>query len=480
MGSIWEDSTEMISAGQLEGSHKTDVLVIGAGMAGILTAYFLTRRGVDCTVIDAGNIAGGATKNTTAKITCQHSLIYSRIIKSSGAEKAAEYAKVSQSAITAYRDMVHSLEIDCDFEDASACLYAVNDEKLIENEYRASKTAGIDANLTATAELPFPIKATLEYRNQAQFNPLKFINHLAYGLKMYSCTRVLEVYGEKVTTDHGVINAKKIVIATHYPFINKPGYYFMRMHQERSYVIALDNAGRLDNTYFGVDGGKYSFRSYGDKVIMGGSNHRTGENASGRKYERLTNASQKFYPESQVYCRWSAQDCITGDGMPYIGRFSSKIRNMYVATGFNKWGMTGAMASGMILSDMILGKKPEYSIFSPARLNHGVTVKSLAVDGTKTLTGLGKSMFQVPDKKPKDIGLEKGAIVQYGHSKAGMYKDNDGEHVVSAICPHMHCQLTWNADETTWDCPCHGSRFDTSGHVISGPAQAGIYKKTID
>lgn len=471
MGSIWEQNSESIWTSELSNELDTDILVIGAGMAGILTAYFLSRRGAHCTVIDAGPVAGGFTKNTTAKITSQHSIIYSRLIRH-GKTKAQQYASANEQAITAYRDLVDSQNIDCDFENVSAYIYATKDKKLVENEYKAARAAGIKGRLTTDIELPFPVRSALEFPNQVQFNPLKFISHLAKNLEIYTHTRALEVTGNDVKTDKAVIHAKKIIIATHFPFINKPGYYFARMHQERSYVVALKGAGHLKNTYIGVDGEGYSFRSYGDNILLGGGNHRTGENTSGGKYQKLIKASKKFFPESQIVMQWSAQDCMTGDGIPYIGRYSSKFKNLYVATGFNKWGMTSSMVSAIILSDMVLGKKPEFSVFSPLRLNYGLTFKSFVMDGGKSIKGLGKSMLQIPHIMESQIPEKSGDIIHYNDMKAALYKDGKGKcHIVNGRCPHMGCQLTWNADENTWDCPCHGSRFDTEGHVISGPAQ---------
>lgn len=458
-------------------------------MVGVLTAYFLNRKGVEYTVIDAGPIAGSVTRNTTAKITSQHGLIYSRLTTSHGKTRARQYARANEQAIAAFREMVRSLEIDCDFEDVTATLYAVRDEKLIENEYRAARTSGIETKLKSDTGLPFPVKAAVEFSGQAQFNPIKFINRLAKDLDIYTGTRALEIKNRDggggrdkiVTTDKGVIYAKKVVIATHYPFINRPGYYFLRMHQDRSYVLALEGAGALDSCYLGVDGGKYSFRSYQDKIIMGGCSHRTGENKSGGKFENLTKASERFFPGSRVYCRWSAQDCMTGDDIPYIGKFSQKTDGMYVATGFKKWGMTSSMISAMILSDMITGKKPEFDIFSPSRLNHGMSLKSFFMDASKSAAGLGKSMFQVPDKRASSIKAGAGDIVELSGEKVGLFRDTHGNSLlVDAKCSHMGCQLTWNADEMTWDCLCHGSRFDTQGKVISGPAQTGIKKDQTD
>lgn len=265
------------------------------------------------------------------------------------------------------------------------------------------------------------------------------------------------------------------MVATHFPFINTPGYYFMRMHQERSYVAALENAPRLDGIYYGIDRNGLSFRNSGNYLLLGGGNHRTGENPSGGKYSRLETAAKHYYPHSRIAFRWSAQDCMPLDGVPYIGQFSSSLPDVYVATGFQKWGMSSAMISAMIISEMIAGGDNPYEIFSPQRFKVSASAKALMNETGHSVKGLSKNVLRFPDKAAEEISRGHGGIVEYKGKKVGVYKDEDGKvFAVSNKCPHLGCQLEWNPDEKSWDCPCHGSRFDYKGRLIDNPAMRSL------
>ncbi|WP_255993848.1 FAD-dependent oxidoreductase [Clostridium perfringens] len=472
MKSLWSESCKFRKREALNKDIKTDVLVIGAGIAGILTAYMLKQKGRDVVLIDAAEIASGNTKNTTAKITSQHDLIYSKLITEFGEEKARQYAKANELAIKKYKEIIENRRIECDFEEKPAYVYSLNEVEVLKEEAEAAKKLGIDAEFVQEANLPFKINGALKFNNQAQFNPLKFLKDISKELVIYENTRALEIKENLVVTSGGNITANNIVVATHYPIMNAPGYYFMKMHQERSYVLALENTNEIDGMYIDLNKEGYSFRTYNNLLLLGGISHRTGENEEGGSYDELRKVAKRLYPKAKEKYHWSAQDCMTIDGIPYIGRYSSETPNIYVATGFNKWGMTSSMVSAMIISDMILEKENDFSeIFSPRRFDLSLSINNIANDLIETAKNFIAQKVYIPSSEIEHIKNGHGGIIEYNGEKVGVYKNKEGkEFFVSTKCTHLGCQLSWNADELTWDCPCHGSRFDYKGRLIGSPA----------
>ncbi|EHK2406727.1 FAD-dependent oxidoreductase [Clostridium perfringens] len=472
MKSVWSESCKFRKREALNKDIKTDVLVIGAGIAGILTAYMLKQKGRDVVLIDAAEIASGNTKNTTAKITSQHDLIYSKLISEFGEEKARQYAKANELAIKKYKEIIEDKRIECDFEEKPAYVYSLNEVDVLKEEVEAAKKLGIDAEFVQEVNLPFKIKGAVKFNNQAQFNPLKFLRGISNELVIYENTRALEIKENLVVTSGGNITANNIVVATHYPIMNAPGYYFMKMHQERSYVLALENTSEIDGMYIDLNKEGYSFRTYNNLLLLGGISHRTGENEEGGSYDELRKVVKKLYPKAKEKYYWSAQDCMTIDGIPYIGRYSNETPNIYVATGFNKWGMTSSMVSAMIISDMILEKENDFSeIFSPRRFDLSLSINNIANDLIETAKNFIAQKVYIPSSEIEHIKNGHGGIIEYNGEKVGVYKDKEGkEFFVSTKCTHLGCQLSWNADELTWDCPCHGSRFDYKGRLIGSPA----------
>lgn len=449
MESIWTAETRIRRREPLPESMEVPVAVIGAGLAGILTAYYLKQAGVRAVVLEADRIGGGQTKNTTAKITSQHSLIYHRLIHGFGLEAAKHYAGANEAAITEYETLIHEKRIDCDFVRCPAFLYSCTETKRLKGEAEAAKELGIRASFEADSELPFPIAGALRFECQARFRPLKFLAALAEEAEVYEQTKVLKVTGMRIETTRGQVTAENIVFACHFPFVNVPGYYFARMHQERSYVVALEGATPLKGMYLGIDEDGLSFRPQGELLLLGGESHRTGTNHSkGCRYEQLRRRARELYPQCRETAYWSAQDCMTLDGLPYIGRFSRKTPGWYVATGFGKWGMTTAMVSARILTAMICKEEyPLADIFSPQRRFTAHGAKNLAINGAYTAKGLAKHILP------------------------------SGNKTLVPNCPHMGCRLEWNPDEASYDCPCHGSRFDAQGRLIDSPAQTDCKRR---
>lgn len=430
MNSLWTDTAEISKFDTLNGDINTDVLIIGGGMAGILCAVALKNAGIDYVLVEAQTLCNGITKNTTAKITSQHGLIYDKLIKSNGIEKAKLYLEANQKALASFTQICKN--IDCDFEHKDSYVYSIDDRKKIETEVIALKKIGVNAKFTDNLPLPFSVAGAVRFKNQAQFNPIKFISQISKGLNIYEHTKVCELIGTVAITGHGKIKAKKTIVATHFPFINKHGSYYIKMYQHRSYVLALENAQRLDGMYVDELQSGLSFRNYDNLLLLGGGSHRTGK--KGGNYRELREFAKKYYPDAKEKYFWATQDCMTLDGIPYIGRYSANTENLYVATGFNKWGMTSSMVSAMILCDMVQGKSNPYTeLFSPSR---SILHPQLCINAFESAVNL-----LTPAKKR---------------------------------CPHLGCALKWNSVEHTWDCPCHGSRFEKDGKLIDNPSTGNL------
>lgn len=432
MDSIWTKTVTMPSFPALEGDIKTDVLIIGGGMAGILCAHFLQEQGVDYVLAEGREICSGVTKNTTAKITSQHGLIYQKIAKQRGMEMAAMYLGANQTAVRAYGELAKG--IDCDFERKTNYVYSLKSRKKLEKEAKILTKIGFDNIFAEYTELPFRVEGAIGFPNQAQFHPLKFVAGLAKRLRIYEHTYVKELKPHRAVTENGDIVFDKVVFATHFPIDNKHGMYFMKMYQHRSYVIACEQGVNVEGMYVDEAMNGMSFRNYGDLLLVGGGDHRTGKQGGG--WREIEETSRKYYGELKEAARWATQDCITLDEVPYIGEYSKRIPGCYVATGFNKWGMTSSMVAAKMLTDLICGRENVYQrLYDPAR---SMLRPQLVVNGAEAVMNL-----VLPAKKR---------------------------------CPHMGCGLKWNQEEHSWDCPCHGSRFDEDGGVIEGPAMGDLKK----
>lgn len=444
MESLWRKQTGKIEAGshqaesmRADASHR-EVIIIGAGMAGLLLAFYLKELGKDVLVLEANEIASGQTERTTAKITSQHGLKYSKLIKTIGMEKARLYAKANEAAIKEYERLIQKNGIACQFEKAPAYLYTCEDAAALEEEAKAAALLGIDAFFTKETELPFPVEGAVCFQNQAQFSPLEFLKGIASGLEVAEHTQVIKIKGNQVFTQENILTADKIVMATHYPIRNVPGFYFLRQHQERSYVLALSGCEKIKGMYLGIDQNGLSVRQAKDMLLLGGSSCRTGENRVGGAYDFLRQAAKQYFPDGQEEAHWAAQDCMPHDGIPFIGRYSIFTPDLYVVTGFQKWGMTSSMLAAMILRDEICGVENPYAgLFSPQRIHFRASIGNFLLDAGVSVKGLLKGAFG--QKNPS--------------------------------CPHLGCELIWNPEEESWDCPCHGSRFDKDGKLLDNPAK---------
>ena len=440
--SIWHKSVTLPEFPALQGDERVPVAIIGGGMTGLLTARLLQERGISALVLEADRVASGQTGRTTAKITSQHDLIYADLIDRLDEDAAAQYARANERAIAAYARMIDEGRIDCGFTPCDAYLYSTEESTPLEREAAAARRLGLDASFTRESELPFPIAGAVRFGGQARFHPLKFLRAIVEGLDIREHTRVLAVEDERVFTEQGTVTAEHIVFACHYPFVNVPGWYFTRMHQERSYVLALENVWLPRHVHLGVDGDGLSLREAEGLLLLGGSGHRTGENQDGGHYDALRDRARTLFPGSREAAYWSAQDCVTVDRIPCIGAYARSQPRWYVATGYAKWGMTTAMVAAQIIAGMIAGDEPEdAAVFSPQR--QVVTGENLSALADET-----------------------------GHALRGLTRVTPAPR-----CTHLGCETTWNPDEQTWDCPCHGSRFGADGTPLDGPAQKKCFKK---
>ena len=428
MKSVWQE-TELPEFPTLEGDIKTDVLIIGGGMAGLLTAYFLHQKGVKYILVEKDRICGENTQNTTAKITAQHGLIYHKIMNDKGVRTARKYYEANMAALNKYAEICK--DVDCNFERRDNYVYSSSRLKL-NREMDALKRIGIEAEFCRKLSLPIRTAGAVKFSNQAQFNPMKFAAGIADGLNIFENTFVREMIGTTAITDKGRIAADKVVCATHFPFINKHGAYYLKLYQHRSYVIALDKAPNVDGMYVDDSDSGMTFRNYNGLLLLGGGGSRTGKSSGNWAF--LRDFARKHYPGAEEKYFWAAQDCMSLDSMPYIGQYARRTPDFYVETGFNKWGMTGSMLSALIISDMLTGRENEFSdIFNPSR---NILKPQLIANGAEAVINL-----LTPTSKR---------------------------------CPHLGCALKWNKAEHSWDCPCHGSRFSPDGEVLDNPSNGDI------
>lgn len=430
--SLWLKESTLPSFPSLEEDLRVDVLIVGGGMAGILCAYQLHQKGISHALIEAETILGGVTGNTTAKITSQHGLCYHKLLKQFDEKTAKGYYQIHQEAIRQYEALAS--KIDCDFLRTNHYVYETGTPGELEKEMQALQKLGIPVVYTETVGIPVKTSGAIGFLHQAQFDPVKFIAGIVKDLPIYEHTKAQEFVGNTVKTGRCRIHARKIILATHFPILNKHGGYFLKLYQQRSYVVALENAGKVEGMYLGEGKEGLSFRNAGDLLLLGGGSCRTGKKSCG--WQMLEQKAKQLYPGAAVKYRWATQDCMSLDGIPYIGQYSPGTPDLYVATGFNKWGMTSSMVAAGILTDLVAGRKNLYApIFAPDRSLLRPQLFRNAAESTWNL---------VRPTAPR--------------------------------CPHLGCALHWNKQEHSWDCSCHGSRFSEEGTLLDGPATGDLPK----
>jgi glycine/D-amino acid oxidase-like deaminating enzyme/nitrite reductase/ring-hydroxylating ferredoxin subunit len=496
--SYWLATTPESNYPALQGDIRVDIAIIGGGIVGLTTAYLLKEAGVSSiAVIEADSILAGATGHTTAKVTSQHHLIYDRLISKFGKRQAQQYAESNQAAIEKIASIVNSRKIDCDFVRKPAYVYAGSEDSIekIRSEVQAAQKLGLPASFEENLRLPFETYGAIRFGHQAQFHPAKYLRALAEevhrdGCHIFEKTRALKIEGDNpitIITDRGTVNAQKVIQATHFPIHDKPGLFFQRLHQSRSYVLGVRLRDPFpEGMFINAEEPVRSLRSQttnGEElVLVTGDGHRTGEEEhESSHYQNLEKWIRSVYSVNSIDYRWSTQDTISIDHIPYIGRLTSGNENSYLATGFKKWGMTTGTVAAMIITDMILGKSnPWEEVYDPSRFKPVESAKTLLSQAIEATKGLVGDRILPTHKEASEITPGEGAIVKIEGKRVAAYRNQEGIlYTLDPACSHMGCIVSWNDAEKTWDCPCHGSRYSVRGEVIHSPAVYGLPEKKV-
>lgn len=491
MNSYWIESTK--NDGRFNVLNKDiscDVCIIGAGMFGLTSAYYLSKKGLNVVVLDKTDVGTKVSGHTTAKITSHHGLIYDYLVNSFGIDIAKDYLFANEEAIQNIKGIIDTEKIDCNFETQSNFIYTTMPEEVekIEQEVHIVNMLGKNSKFVSQTELPFEVQGAIMFPNQAQFHPRKYMLGLCNCIlqnkgQIFANTLVNDVKKEdeyyETYTSNNLVKSKYVVLASHYPFINFPGFYFTKMYQETSYIIGIDPKTNLfDGMYISSSTPTFSFRTaqFDNKklLLIAGANHKTGsENVTYYStYDILEQKAKELYPNCEVLYKWNTRDCITLDKVPYIGEFSSLMPNMYIGTGFNKWGMTSSNVAANIVTDKILGIENKYEqAFTSTRLKPVKNIEEMKNMFKQTTKSLIIEKFKISDDTIKSLENNTGNIIEKDGEKIGIYKNSNGKiYAVKPTCTHLGCTLSWNNVDKTWDCPCHGSRFDYTGKNMYDPA----------
>ncbi|NOV02296.1 FAD-dependent oxidoreductase [Paenibacillus planticolens] len=488
--SLWTATSNTPSFPKLTNDIKVDVAIVGAGISGITTAYLLSKQGLKVALIEAGRMLTGTTGHTTAKITAQHDLIYDEFISHFGEEQTKLYYEANAEALQFMKQTIHEHQISCDFTEEDAYVYTNLDEFIgkIAAESAAYERLGIPGAYIEQTPLPFETKAAVVMKNQAQFNPIPYLLHLVHhaveqGCQIYEQTTAVSI--EKgnpatvITSEGHRITCRYAVSCSHFPFYDGGGFYFAKMHANRAYILAVKTAKEFPGGMFiCAEEPKRSLRStmlHGEKVVLiVGESHKTGQGiCTLQHYEALQSFGEEHFGIKEIYYRWSAQDLVTLDKLPYIGQTASLDPNILVATGYKKWGMTTGTAAALLFEKLITEKKSPYQeLFKPARFHADPSLRTFFVQNADVAQHFVSGKLEMIFKKPEELEHDEGAVVKANGKRAGAYRDEQGQlHLVDTTCTHMGCEVEWNQGERSWDCPCHGSRFSYKGEVLEGPAK---------
>ena len=486
--SLWVSTSDAPAFEQLEGDTETDVAVIGAGIAGLTAAVLLKEQGRRVVVIDSGGVAAGATGFTTAKVTALHGLVYDGLRQSYGDEGARHYAAANLTGMATVLALAERYGIECDLERRPAYTYTQEESSLdaVRAEVEAARAAGLDAHFTTDTDLPYPVAGAIRVDDQAQFHPRRYCLGLARaleggGCRVYERTRALDVDEDgargTVRTHGGTLTADVVIEATHLPFSDRGGY-FARSYPMRSYALSARLDGPVPaGMYLSVDSPTRSVRSARlggeDVAILGGEGHKVGQDPdTTERYRALEEWAREQFPVRTITHRWSAQDYMPVDHVPFVGALAKGSRRVLVATGFKKWGMSNGSAAGVMLADRIAGRDNEFAgFFDTDRRNPRQSLKELLKENADVAKRFVGDRVRTDPRSPDDLAPGEAAVVAGSGGRVAAYRDPAGAlHQVSPVCTHLGCTVSWNGAETTWDCPCHGSRFTCDGQVIEGPA----------
>ena len=495
--SFWIDTTPHTNYPAMPGNTSVDVAILGGGITGLTAAVLLKRLGKTVAVIEARRIAEGVTGHTTAKVTSQHKLIYDMLIKRYGEQKARLYAEANEAAIDRIEAFVNEKSIDCDFRRLPAYVYAEDADVLgqLEAEVSAAQRAGLPASFVREVPLPFLVRGAVRFENQAQFHIRKYLLPLAEeipgdGSHLFENTRAFDVKEGvwcRVETDRGRVIAKDVIVATHIPFIFK-GQFWGKSYPQREYGIAapIEQTVASEGISINAESPTRSVRTASRNgeivLIVVGEAHKTGEEPdTEQRYRNLEDWARERFGVIKFENQWSAQDYYSFDGLPYVGRIGSGSEHVYVATAFAAWGMTNGTAAAMLLSDLITGRENRWAGLYDSTRTPPLASKSLYKEGADQAVHFVKDRFKGVTEDASAVAPGEGKIVGRPGDQSAFYRDPQGEvHAVSARCTHLGCIVSWNPVETSWDCPCHGSRFSVDGEVLQGPAARDLEKKDLD
>lgn len=474
---------------------QVDVVIVGGGITGITSAYLLANEGLKVAIIEADKLLNGTTGHTTAKITAQHDLIYDELIRYAGKTMARLYYEANTDALKFIQETINKHQIDCEFTHQDAYVYSTTEEYALklEKEVDAYKELLIEGKLVNKLPFDLEIFNALVMKNQAQFHPLKYLAHLTKiitekGGYIFENTTAANIEtGEHpvVLTRGGArITGKYILACSHFPFYEGAGLYSTRMHADRSYIIAAKIKTEYPGgMYISADEPKRSLRyatiNGEEMILISGESHKTGQGGETLKhYEALETFGQQVFGIENITYRWSAQDLVTLDKIPYIGEITSGQKNILIATGYRKWGMTNGTAAALLFRDIILKKKNKYQeLYSPSRFHLNPSLKNILTENANVVSHLIKGKLEIPQKSINHLTNDEGAVINIEGHRKGAYKDKEGLlHIVDTTCTHMGCEVKWNNGDRSWDCPCHGSRFSYTGEVLEGPAEKPLQR----
>ena len=487
--SIWLEDTPETSYPALEGEVTADVAVVGGGITGMVAAYLLKQAGKRVVLLESRRILRGVTGYTTAKVTSLHQVIYSHLEKNFGAEGARLYGASNEAALAWIRRIAEEQGIDWDLETQDAYTYTEDPRELstLESEADAAKRAGLPSEFVRDVPLPFPVLGAVRFTDQSQFHPRKFLLPLAAaipgdGSHVFEESRVADLEEGQtcaVVTPAGRVRTQDVIVATNLPIFDR-GFFFTKVHPERSYVVTARYRGidSLEGMYISIGGSTRSIRpvQHGSErlLMIGGEGHKVGQELEpDERYRRLAAYTSTRFQSQDFVHRYSTQDCVSVDRVPYVGRLRRGRDNVLVATGFGKWGMTNGVVAARLLSDTILGRPNEWApLYDAKRLNVKASAKDFVLENANVGQHFVGDRLNHPQKQEEDeLGPGEGGIVSVDGRRSAAFRDEDGTlHAFSHICTHLGCHVRWNAAERSFDCPCHGSRFDRLGKVIQGPA----------
>ena len=498
--SLWAATVERPPARPaLTGTVEADVAVAGGGIVGVTTALLLQEAGLDVALVEADRIANGVTGYTTAKVSALHGLIYDDIRGSFGAAAARDYADANSQALEWMAARIESDAIDCEFRRRPAYSYAIDDDarRDAEAEVRAAREAGLPAEFVEDVPLPFPTHGAVVLPDQAEFHPVRYLlglteRFVAAGGVVFEDTRATGASDGVpciLETEDGSVTAHQIVVATHVPFLDR-SLAWARAHAERSYCIAvvapeLQPDGMFIST---GDGPTRSIRSHpsgaGELLIIGGEGHKSGQGGDTEaRYERLAAFAREHFAARSLEYRWSSQDLMPADGLPYVGPVNPMSKRILMATGFAKWGLTNGTAAAMMLADSIRERPNAWAkTFDSNRAKPKPAAKSLVTENADAARHMvGDRIATAKTPSLEDLAPGEGAVVRSGLGKVAAYRDEGGRlQGVSPTCTHLGCLVAWNPAERSWDCPCHGSRFAPDGRVLEGPAVRPLKPKPLE